>query len=65
MRSDHTDVELFVGWHMDQDLCPFPASVQTVFLVLENQAAVGAISTIRRRLYAISTGRETVRSDVQ
>lgn len=53
MKSYVTDVEIFVGWCLEQAVAPFPASVKTVCRFLEDQAPGKAPSTVRRRLYAI------------
>ena len=53
MRSYYTDVEIFLSWCSDQNLVPFPSSVETVCHFLEEQAPDRAPSTVCRRLYAI------------
>ena len=63
MRSYYTDVEIFLNWCNDQDLVPFPASVETVCRFLEEQAPDRAPSTVRRRLYAIRKVHRLLRLD--
>lgn len=63
MRSYYTDVEIFLHWCEDQNLAPFPASVETVCRFLEEQAPDRAPSTVRRRLYAIRKVHRLLRLD--
>ena len=63
MRSYYTDVEIFLSWCDDQNLAPFPASVETVCRFLEEQAPDRAPSTVRRRLYAIRKVHRLLRLD--
>ncbi len=63
MRSYYSDVEIFLNWCDDQDLVPFPASVETVCRFLEEQAPERAPSTVRRRLYAIRKVHRLLRLD--
>jgi integrase/recombinase XerD len=63
MRSYYTDVEIFLSWCDDQNLAPFPASVETVCRFLEEQAPERAPSTVRRRLYAIRKVHRLLRLD--
>ena len=63
MRSYYADVEIFLNWCNDQDLVPFPASVETVCRFLEEQAPDRAPSTVRRRLYAIRKVHRLLRLD--
>jgi integrase/recombinase XerD len=63
MRSYYTDIEIFVNWCNDQNLPPFPASVETVCRFLEEQAPDRAPSTVRRRLYAIRKVHRLLRLD--
>ncbi|WP_425045273.1 tyrosine-type recombinase/integrase [Primorskyibacter sp. S87] len=54
MRGYYSDTEAFVTWCATEGLpTPFPASVETVCLFLEDQGKSLAPSTVRRRLYAI------------
>jgi site-specific recombinase XerD len=63
MRSYYADVEIFLSWCGDQNLAPFPASVETVCRFLEEQAPDRAPSTVRRRLYAIRKVHRLLRLD--
>jgi len=63
MRSYYADVEIFLNWCDDQNLAPFPASVETVCRFLEGQAPDRAPSTVRRRLYAIRKVHRLLRLD--
>ena len=63
MRSYYADVEIFLSWCDDQNLAPFPASVETVCRFLEEQAPDRAPSTVRRRLYAIRKVHRLLRLD--
>ncbi len=63
MRSYYADVDIFLNWCDDQDLVPFPASVETVCRFLEDQAPARAPSTVRRRLYAIRKVHKLLRLD--
>jgi integrase/recombinase XerD len=63
MRSYYADIEIFVNWCNDQNLPPFPASVETVCRFLEEQAPDRAPSTVRRRLYAIRKVHRLLRLD--
>ena len=63
MRSYYADVEIFLSWCDDQNLAPFPASVETVCRFLEEQAPDRASSTVRRRLYAIRKVHRLLRLD--
>ncbi|MEY8118858.1 tyrosine-type recombinase/integrase [Falsihalocynthiibacter sp. BN13B15] len=63
MRSYYSDVEIFLNWCNDQNLPPFPASVETVCRFLEEQAPDRAPSTVRRRLYAIRKVHRLLRLD--
>src|SRR5680860_1260612 len=63
MRSYYADVEIFFNWCDDQNLSPFPASVETVCRFLEEQASDRAPSTVRRRLYAIRKVHRLLRLD--
>ena len=53
MRSYYADVEIFVQWCAAAGRTPFPATVSTVCAFLEAQAPGSAVSTVRRRLYAV------------
>jgi integrase/recombinase XerD len=53
MRSYYADVQIFVDWCERNGLAPFPATIETVCRFLEDQAPERAVSTVRRRLYAI------------
>ena len=53
MRSYHSDVEAFETWCQENKCNAFPASVDTVCRFLQEQGAIKAPSTVRRRLYAI------------
>ena len=63
MRSYYADVEIFLSWCDDQNLAPFPASVETVCRFLEEQAPDRAPSTVRRRLYSIRKVHRLLRLD--
>jgi integrase/recombinase XerD len=63
MRSYYSDIEIFLNWCNDQNLPPFPASVQMVCRFLEEQAPDRAPSTVRRRLYAIRKVHRLLRLD--
>ncbi len=53
MKSYRTDVRIFVEWCEERQICPLPASVETVCAFLEDQAPALSPSSIRRRFYAI------------
>ena len=53
MRSYQSDVEAFETWCQENKCNAFPASVDTVCRFLQEQGAIKAPSTVRRRLYAI------------
>jgi integrase/recombinase XerD len=63
MQCYYSDIEIFVNWCNDQNLVPFPASVETVCRFLEEQAPDRAPSTVRRRLYAIRKVHRLLRLD--
>jgi integrase/recombinase XerD len=63
MRSYYSDIEIFLNWCNDQNLVPFPVSVETVCRFLEEQAPYRAPSTVRRRLYAIRKVNRLLRLD--
>jgi integrase/recombinase XerD len=53
MWSYHADVEAFEVWCRALGVDPFPAEVETVCRLLEDQGKKMMPSTVRRRLYAI------------
>lgn len=63
MRSYYADVEIFAKWCDNQSLSPFPATVETVCRLLEEQAPDRAPSTVCRRLYSIRKVHRLLRLD--
>lgn len=53
MKSYYTDVEIFVTWCGDAEVCALPADPATVCAFLDDQAGEVLPTTVRRRLYAI------------
>jgi len=53
IRSYYSDVQAFVDWCECENCLAFPASVETVSMFIEVQGKAFAVSTVRRRLYAI------------
>ncbi|SCY16975.1 tyrosine-type recombinase/integrase [Paracoccus tibetensis] len=54
MRGYYADIRAFVNWCEEHGVSPFPAQVGLVCQFLDHQAAAGlAISSIRRRMYAL------------
>lgn len=53
IRSYYSDVQAFVDWCERENRLVFPASVETVSKFIESQGKSFAVSTVRRRLYAI------------
>lgn len=62
MRGYYADIQIFVDWCKEQDVQPFPASANIVCTFLDHQAAAGlAISSIRRRIYALRKAHNLLR----
>ena len=53
LNSYFTDVRIYMDWCASQQRCALPADVETVCAFLEAQAPGLAVSSVRRRLYAI------------
>lgn len=61
IRSYYSDVQAFVDWCECENRLAFPASVETVSSFLESQGEAFAVSTVRRRLYAIRKAHRLLR----
>lgn len=61
MKAYYTDVGIFVEWCEKNGASPFPADPQTVCDFLEDQAPRLAVSTVRRRIYAIRKAHRLLR----
>jgi integrase/recombinase XerD len=62
MRGYYADIQAFVDWCEQEGATPFPAKVDAVCRFLDNQAEAGlAISSIRRRIYALRKAHNLLR----
>lgn len=61
MKAYYTDVGIFVEWCKKNGTLPFPADPKTVCDFLEDQAPRLAVSTVRRRIYAIRKAHRLLR----
>ena len=61
IRAYYTDLSDFENWCLARDAQAFPATPPTVSIYLESMVAAYAVSTIQRRLYAISRSHRLLR----
>lgn len=61
IKAYYTDLSDFENWCLARDVQAFPATPMTVSVYLESMVAAYAVSTIQRRLYAISRSHRLLR----